>query len=43
MDKLDIDEISNEIIKKELLRVVQTELGSDDVQFYCEHGSKKGC
>lgn len=42
MNGLNIDEISDDLIKKELKEVVKRQLGSSKYKLWVEHGSKKG-
>lgn len=40
--ELDINQISGNLIREELLKLVKNLLNSDNVKLYTEHGSKKG-
>lgn len=42
LDELNINGISGELIREELLRVVKKLVNSDNVKLFTEHGSKKG-
>lgn len=41
-DKLNLDEIPNDLIKNELIKIAKKRLNSEDVRISIEHGSKKG-
>lgn len=41
-EELNLDEITSDVIKNELIRVVKSRLLSDNIKISIEHGSKKG-
>lgn len=41
-DELNIDEISSDLIKKELIKIAKNLLNSNNVEISIEPGSKKG-
>lgn len=41
-DELNLNEISSDLIKKELIKIAKRRLNSDNVKISIERGSKKG-
>lgn len=42
LEELNLNDISAELVRKEILKVVKKQLNSDNVKLYTQHGSKKG-